>query len=36
MLSIGIPDLGTGRSEVVEYTVNKIYQDLDTIEVIDE
>jgi len=36
LLSISIPDLGFGKSKVVDYTVNKIYQDLEEIEVEEE
>lgn len=32
-ISVGIPDLGTGKSKFVNYTVNKIYQTANEIEV---
>ncbi|TLQ06958.1 hypothetical protein FEZ48_08115 [Marinilactibacillus psychrotolerans] len=33
MISIGIPDLGKGRSHRVDYVVNKLYQEVKEIEV---
>lgn len=32
LISIGIPDLGYGKSTYIDYTVNKIYQDLEESE----
>lgn len=36
LLSIGIPEFNNGKSRYVEYTVNKVYQDLEEIEVEEE
>lgn len=36
MISIGIPDLGTGKSNPVQYKVNKVYLDLDELEMEDD
>ena len=36
LLSVGIPDLGIGKSKNVDYTVNKIYVELDELEIEEE